>query len=129
VHGLQQSQSQLLKKGKRDPAPCAGFPAGSAAALGAWTVLREVAAQDPSAPSWQFLQERWTAVKARAAGHTAAASAGEEAGVSDEAASLLLVISHTTAGFPKEQAEELAAELLQVRAPGKGSSRNGMLAV
>lgn len=34
--------------------------------------------------------------------------------MSDEAASLLLVISHTTAGFPKEQAEELAAELLQV---------------
>jgi hypothetical protein len=34
--------------------------------------------------------------------------------VTDEAASLLLVISHTTAGFPKEQAEELATELLQV---------------
>lgn len=91
----------------------AGFPAGSAAALGAWTVLREVAAQDPSAPSWQFLQERWTAVKQRAAGHVHEPGA-EEAGVTDEAASLLLVISHTTAGFPKEQAEELATELLQV---------------
>lgn len=92
---------------------CAGFPAGSAAALGAWTVLREVAAQDPSAPSWQFLQDRWTAVKQRAAGHAPGAGA-DEAGVTDEAASLLLVISHTTAGFPKEQAEELATELLQV---------------
>lgn len=73
-----------------------------------------MAAQDPSAPSWQFLQERWTAVKACAAGH-AGGSSGEQAGVTDEAASLLLVISHTTAGFPKEQAEELAAELLKVR--------------
>jgi hypothetical protein len=91
-----------------------GFPAGSAAALGAWTVLREVAAQDPSAPSWQFLQQRWTAVKQRAAGAHAPGAAAEEAGVTDEAASLLLVISHTTAGFPKEQAEELATELLQV---------------
>jgi hypothetical protein len=81
-------------------------------------VLREVAAQDPSAPSWQFLQERWTAVKqqaARRAGpHAAELVGGEGAAVTDEAASLLLVISHTTAGFPKEQAEELAAELLQV---------------
>lgn len=75
-----------------------------------------MAAQDPSAPCWQFLQARWTAVKQRAAGQGAAAGAeGEDAGVTDEAASLLLVISHTTAGFPKEQAEELSTELLQVR--------------
>lgn len=102
-----------------------GFPAGSPAALGAWTVLREIAAQDPSAPSWAFLQERWTAVKQRAAcGHTGTVGAAEEeAGVTDEAASLLLVISHTTAGCPKEQAEELAGELLQVRVDVHQSSR------
>jgi hypothetical protein len=79
-------------------------------------VLREVAAQDPSAPSWRFLQERWTAVKQRAAGYSVGAGASsEEAGITDEAASLLLVISHTTAGFPRETAESLATELLQVR--------------
>jgi hypothetical protein len=79
-------------------------------------VLREVAAQDPSAPNWHFLQDRWTVVKQRAAGQASGSHAGgaEEAGITDEAASLLLVISHTTAGFPKEQAEQLAAELLQV---------------
>lgn len=120
-YGLQQSQLLTRQHGPialNRPALHAGFPAGSAAALGAWTVLREVAAQDPSAPRWQFLQERWTAVKAHAAGHAGRHASGEEAGVTDEAASLLLVISHTTAGFPKEQAEELAAELLQVRGGG-----------
>lgn len=87
-----------------------------------------MAAQDPSAPNWQFLQDRWTAVKRRAAGYGSSSSdsdsngggggegdaAAAAEGVTDEAASLLLVISHTTAGFPKETAEELAAELLQV---------------
>ena len=78
-------------------------------------MLREVAAQDPSAPNWQFLQERWTAVKQRAAGqHAPGAAQGEEAGVTDEAASLLLVISHTTAGFPRAQAEELRAPAVRV---------------
>jgi hypothetical protein len=86
-------------------------------------VLREVAAQDSSAPNWHFLQDRWTAVKQRAAGQASGSHAGgaEEACITDEAASLLLVISHTTAGFPKEQAEQLAAELLQVgRLTGRG---------
>lgn len=92
-------------------------------------MLREVAAQDPSAPNWHFLQDRWTAVKQRAAGQASRSHAGgaEEAGITDEAASLLLVISHTTAGFPKEQAEQLAAELLQVGSqagPADSSSSN-----
>lgn len=26
---------------------------------GAWQLLRAVTAQDPSAPSWQFLQQHW----------------------------------------------------------------------
>jgi hypothetical protein len=81
-------------------------------------VLREVAAQEPSAPSWQFLQERWAAVKARAAAARTDGDAGGDAGgadafsASDEAASLLLVISHTTAGCPRTAAEALARELL-----------------
>eukprot|EP00775_Hariotina_reticulata_P011091 gene11092-11246_t len=102
-----------------------GTVAGSPAALGAWMLLKEVAAQDPAAPSWQFLQQRWTTVRATAAAPPppraapgAAAAAGQDyssdhPGLADEAAALLLVISHTAAGFPASQAEALAAELLQ----------------
>lgn len=125
----------MLFAGCYPPLSLTGTPAGSPSALGAWILLKELAAQDPAAPSWQFLQKRWAAVRATAAGagHSAAAQAletisesdeqhGVEAkqssstgiGLADEAASLLLVISQTAAGFPAEQAEELAAELLQV---------------
>jgi hypothetical protein len=107
----------------------AGSAAGSPAALGAWMLLKEVAAQDPAAPSWHFLQQRWTAVRATAAAaaqpapDAAAADdkdgqlqqhSSDHQGLADEAAALLLVISHTAAGFPPAQAEALAAELLQV---------------
>lgn len=103
-------------------------------------MLKEIATQVPSAPSWKFLRQRWAAVRATAAGagHSAAQQVleviqeeseglgGESAalqnggrnaaGLAEEAAALLLVISQTAAGFPREQADELAAELLQVRA-------------
>ncbi|KAF6260358.1 non-SMC mitotic condensation complex subunit 1-domain-containing protein [Scenedesmus sp. NREL 46B-D3] len=120
----------------------AGTPTGSSAALGAYVLLKEIAAQDPAAPSWQFLQQRWAAVRAAAAsagpassqaGDAVAAAAGSAAlpgqaaggqaaaaaaaagpaGLAEEAAALLLVISETAAGFPAEQARSLAAELLQ----------------
>jgi hypothetical protein len=51
-----------------------GVSSGSAEALGAWMLLKEVAAQEPAAPSWQFLQQRWAALQAAAA----AAAHGEE---------------------------------------------------
>jgi hypothetical protein len=44
-----------------------GVPSGSAEALGAWMLLKEVAGQDATAPSWQFLQHRWAALQAAAA--------------------------------------------------------------
>jgi hypothetical protein len=127
----------------------AGTPTGSSAALGAYILLKEIAAQDPAAPSWQFLQQRWAAVRASAAAAAAgagpaasddaagsaaaaaasqaaggqaaaaaAAAAASSAGLAEEAAALLLVISETAAGFPAEQAQALAAELLQVGCAG-----------
>jgi hypothetical protein len=120
----------------------AGTPTGSSAALGAYILLKEIAAQEPAAPSWQFLQQRWAAVRASAAaagapasqaGDAAAAAgsamsasqaasgqaaAASSAGLAEEAAALLLVISETAAGFPAEQAQALAAELLQVGCGG-----------
>jgi hypothetical protein len=121
----------------------AGTANGSSAALGAYILLKEIAAQDPAAPSWQFLQQRWAAVRASAAAAAAgagpaasdaaagsvaaasqagagpsaaaAAAAASSAGLAEEAAALLLVISETAAGFPAEQAQALAAELLHVR--------------
>ncbi|KAF8073170.1 Ncapd3 [Scenedesmus sp. PABB004] len=98
----------------------AGTPTGSASALGAYALLKEVAAQDVAAPSWRFLQQRWAAVRdsaAAAAQHGAAGdvagSAAAVAGLADEAAAVLLVITQTAAGFPADQAQALAAELLQ----------------
>jgi hypothetical protein len=129
----------------------AGTPTGSSAALGAYILLKEIAAQDPAAPNWQFLQQRWAAVRAsaaaaaagagpaasdaaacsaaaaasqtagagsNAAAAAAAAAAASSAGLAEEAAALLLVISETAAGFPAEQAQALAAELLQVGCAG-----------
>jgi hypothetical protein len=103
----------------------AGTPTGSSSALGAYILLKEIAAQDPAAPSWQFLQQRWAAVRASAAAAAAGAGGGpaadgqgaaaSSAGLAEEAAALLLVISETAAGFPADQAQALAAELLQVR--------------
>ncbi|WIA29655.1 hypothetical protein OEZ86_012141 [Tetradesmus obliquus] len=104
----------------------AGTPTGSSAALGAYILLKEIAAQEPAAPSWQFLQQRWAAVRASAAAAASASSAGaagsqasqgaaagSAARLAEEAAALLLVISETAAGFPADQAQALAAELLQ----------------
>ena len=51
-------------------------PSGSPEALGAWMLLKEVAGQEPGAPSWQFLQARWGALQAAA--RAAHAGMGEE---------------------------------------------------
>jgi hypothetical protein len=61
--------------------PREGVPSGSPEALGAWALLREVAAQQPAAPSWQFLQQRWGELQRAAA---AAAHHGEDGGGGDE---------------------------------------------
>ncbi len=107
-----------------------GVPSGSPEALGAWMLLKEVAGQEPAAPSWQFLQGRWTALQqAAAAAHhhdeqdAAAAPAGAEGGgegaagpslaLAEEGALLLLVISAAAESFPAAQASALAAQLLQ----------------
>lgn len=42
---------------------------GSREALGGWLLLKEVTAQDPRAPSWQLLQQRWRALQAAAAAY------------------------------------------------------------
>lgn len=124
-----QVQSSLLQWSlTMRAAPPAGTPTGSSAALGAYILLKEIAAQEPAAPSWQFLQQRWAAVRASAAAAASASSAGaagsqasqgaaagSAARLAEEAAALLLVISETAAGFPADQAQALAAELLQVR--------------
>lgn len=49
-------------------------PAAAAAQrLGAWLLLREVSAQEPGAPSWQFLQAAWAKLQA-GGGHNDAAA-------------------------------------------------------
>lgn len=78
---------------------------------GAWMFLTEVAALDASAPSWQFLQEWWTKLRA-ADGATAAADGGSGVGA-EEGAQLLWVISHAAARFPESEAAPLAKQLLQ----------------
>lgn len=73
-------------------------------------LLKEVSAQEPSAPSWQALQERWAALQAGGSS-TAEDGSGDESG--ETGALLLLVISHAAANFPRGQADELAAQLLR----------------
>ncbi|GBF90548.1 hypothetical protein Rsub_03119 [Raphidocelis subcapitata] len=95
-----------------------GVPSGSPEALGAWMVLKEVASQDPRAPSWQFLQQRWAALQSAAASAAGEDAAGAGAGAaalasSEEGALLLLVISAAAESFPREQAAALAGQLLQ----------------
>ncbi|KXZ45555.1 hypothetical protein GPECTOR_53g141 [Gonium pectorale] len=69
---------------------------------GAWMLLVEVAGQDPSAPSWQFLQRCWGELQAAGAGASA-----------QEGAMLLWVISHAASRFPAADAANLSAGLLQ----------------
>jgi condensin-2 complex subunit D3 len=116
---------------------------GSREALGGWLLLKEVTAQDPKAPCWQLLQQRWRALQAAAAAYaveglgvagaavdaaqeegaaagTAAGAAGSDqhdklSAVAEEGAALLLVISNAAESFPDGQAAELADELLKVR--------------
>ena len=102
-------------------------PSGSREALGAWALLKEVAAQDARAPSWQFLQQRWAALQAAsAAAHRDADAAGADEAAADggadapcamaaaeEGALLLLVISAAAESFPRAQGAALAAELLR----------------
>ncbi|GLC77673.1 hypothetical protein PLESTF_001971200 [Pleodorina starrii] len=73
---------------------------------GAWMVLVEVAGQDPSAPSWQFLHRCWTELQAAGAGGGTEVSA-------QEGAMLLWVISHAASRFPAGDAANLASGLLE----------------
>ena len=122
-------------------------PMGCAEAVGAWMLLKEVSGQDATAPSWQFLQQRWKALQTAAA----AAGGGDGAGTgvggmdldgvldgeglrdvggrdaSEEGALLLLVISNAAESFPPEQAAALADELLKVssvRMPHTGTLKD-----
>jgi condensin-2 complex subunit D3 len=89
----------------------------SAATRGAWMLLREVAAQDPSAVSWRFLQARWGELLRRdaaaAAVGAAAASSSSAASTDEEGALLLMVISHAARNFPADQARALGEQLLR----------------
>ncbi len=67
-------------------------------------VLVEVAAQDPGAPSWKFLQRCWGELQAAGAGEASA----------QEGAMLLWVISHAASRFPAADAANLTSGLLQV---------------
>ena len=73
-------------------------------------MLVEVAAQDPAAPSWQFLQRRWEELRGGGGG-----GGGGAAAAAQEGAMLLWVISHAASRFPAADAATLASGLLQVR--------------
>ncbi|BDA42617.1 probable condensin complex subunit 1 at C-terminar half [Coccomyxa sp. Obi] len=73
------------------------------AVSGAWLLLAEVSAQDPSAPSWEFLQDAWERVKA----------GGAQGGRDKDGALLLRVIAHAAGRFPPAQAAALAGDLLK----------------
>eukprot|EP00798_Chlamydomonas_sp_ICE-L_P019509 gene19509-26180_t len=103
--GTQQHQQQQLQQ-ERLPV------------LGAWMVLEQVAAYEPSAPSWQFLQGCWRMLqKGRSkGGDTGGADQGAAAGVvmrGEEGAHLLWVISHAASKFPVEDAAKLSKDLLK----------------
>ncbi|KAG2440678.1 hypothetical protein HYH02_010257 [Chlamydomonas schloesseri] len=76
---------------------------------GAWLVLVEIAAQDPSAPSWQFLQRRWEELR----GGKGGSGGGAGGAAAQEGAMLLWVISHAASRFPAADAADLASGLLQ----------------
>ncbi len=75
-----------------------------------------MAAQDHSAPSWEFLQVRWAELQHQES------SAGGGARVAEEGAQLLRVISHAAEKFPATQAQQLVADLLKV---GDGAGWQG----
>ncbi|KAL0028583.1 hypothetical protein WJX79_003483 [Trebouxia sp. C0005] len=74
--------------------------------FGAWMVMVEVSAQDPAAPSWEFLQESWNQLQQQGSGGEASASGGD-------GTLLLRVIANSAARFPAAQAAQLAADLLK----------------
>jgi condensin-2 complex subunit D3 len=96
-------QLQLSAQGRPPPhtRPCSRLP------------CREVAAQEPGAPSWEFLQARWAELQGRGGGDAGAGGEGEGR-AAEEGAQLLLVISHAAEKFPAAQAQHLAADLLKV---------------
>ncbi|EIE24970.1 hypothetical protein COCSUDRAFT_83663 [Coccomyxa subellipsoidea C-169] len=73
------------------------------AVSGAWQLLAEVSAQDPSAPSWEFLQDAWERVKGRTAAD----------GCDGDGALLLRVVAHAAGRFPPAQAAALVRDLLK----------------
>ncbi|KAG2488406.1 hypothetical protein HYH03_013090 [Edaphochlamys debaryana] len=82
---------------------------------GAWMVLVEVAACDPTAPSWPFLQRCWDELQAGGGAAAGGGGGAAAAAAGQEGAMLLWVISHaaTSPKFPAGDAADLAAGLLQ----------------
>ncbi|CAD7705077.1 unnamed protein product [Ostreobium quekettii] len=78
----------------------------SLAVEGAWHLLRAVAAQDPRAPSWQFLQRHW-----EQSSGTATAPANVHSGITT--ALLLQVMANAAEAFPVEMVPHLAKQLLE----------------
>ena len=70
---------------------------------GAWVLYAEIAAQAPSAPSWEFLHSEWAALSTQ---HAKQAS-GNEA----HAAQLLRVVATAAAEFPTSEASALCGQL------------------
>jgi condensin-2 complex subunit D3 len=69
---------------------------------GTWILYAEIAAQAPSAPSWEFLQSQWAALTS---------TTTDAAQQSQHAAQLLRVIATAAAEFPPDQALALCAQL------------------
>lgn len=79
-------------------------PEGSATTLaeeesGAWLMFAELATQDASAPSWQFLDAQWSSLSST------------DSNDKPHAPQLLRVISMAAAGFPADRAAALCAQL------------------
>lgn len=75
---------------------------------GTWILYAEIAAQAPSAPSWEFLQSQWAALTSTSTTTTNTAGAAQQ---SQHAAQLLRVIATAAAEFPSDQALALCAQL------------------
>jgi hypothetical protein len=118
--------SQPAEGGGPGAAPTSASSRRSAsdAVEGGWLLLSELAALEPAAPSWAFLQGRWRELHG--------AAGGAEGGVAaQEGALLLWAISHAAVRFPPGDALALASQLLQAgrdRAGGEGAGTCGRAA-
>jgi len=74
---------------------------------GTWILYAEMAAQAPSAPSWEFLQSQWAGLTSPSTTTTTICAVQQ----SQHAAQLLRVIATAAAEFPPDQALDLCAQL------------------